>query len=332
MAGTFETRPLGGSGVTVTTLGMGGGPLGKLITTDAEAVAGATVEAAWTEGIRYFDTAPFYGLTRSERRLGAALASRARDTFVVSTKVGRLIRSGGTPAPEQDSTAKHGVVFDYTRQGAATSFAESLERLHLDRVDIALIHDIDRWTHGDRQPEAFAAALDGAYPALADLKAKGRVRAIGLGVNEWRVCRDFAERAAIDCVLLAGRYTLLEQEPVREFLPFCRARGIGVIVGGPFNSGILATGAVAGARYNYLPAPSDILDRVSRIATVTGRYDVPLPVAALAFPLRHPAVASVIPGMMSPAEASAAGVALRRQIPNDLWAELGAEGLVDIST
>ncbi len=332
MAETLDKRPLGRSGVHVTALGMGGGPLGKLVVADADSVASATVDAAWNEGIRYFDTAPFYGLTRSERRLGAALAKRPRDAFVVSTKVGRLIRPGGKPAPEQYPATDIGVVYDYSREGAVTSFEESLDRLNLQRVDIVLIHDIDRWTHGDRQPEAFAAALAGAYPVLADLRAKGRVRAIGLGVNEWRVCRDFAERAEIDCLLLAGRYTLLEQEPVREFLPFCRDRGIGVIIGGPFNSGILATGAVDGARYNYLPAPDAILDRVRRIAAVTARHGVPLPVAALAFPLRHPAVASVIPGMMSPAEVAAAGAALRQPIPGDLWAELAAEGLVDAST
>ena len=191
-----------------------------------------------------------------------------------------------------------------------------------------LIHDIDRWTHGDDQPKAFAAALDGAYGALADLKAAGTVGAIGLGVNEWQVCRDFAERAPIDCVLLAGRYTLLEQEPAREFLPFCVERGIGVVIGGPFNSGILVTGAVPGAWYNYAPAPPDILDRVRRIEAVAARHGVSLPAAALAFPLRHPAVASVIPGMMTPGEVASAVANARTSILPALWDDLRAEGLV----
>jgi D-threo-aldose 1-dehydrogenase len=297
--GVFEKRPLGNSGVVVTALGFGGGPIGKSITSAGDEIARDTVDAAWNEGVRYFDTAPLYGLTRSERRIGASLAVRPRNEFVISTKVGRLIQRGGKRAPEQDPISELGVVFDYSREGALASFEESLDRLKLERVDIVLIHDIDRWTHSDRQPEAFSAALDGAYPILADLKAKGLVRAVGLGVNEWRVCRDFAERVEIDCVLLAGRFTLLEQEPAREFLPFCLERGIGVIIGGPFNSGILATGPVDGALYNYAPAPRDILDRVRRIETVVRRYGIPLSAAALAFPLRHPAVACVIPGMAS---------------------------------
>ena len=319
-------RPLGRSGVLVTELGFGGGPVGHLDTPDAGTTARRTVDAAWERGIRYFDTAPLYGFGRSELRLGAALASRTRDEFVVSSKVGRLLR------PPADRVAAHDleVVFDYSREGAVASFEESLERLKLGRIDVLLIHDIDGWTHGDRQPAAFSAAVDGAYRTLADLKARGLVRAIGLGVNEWRVCRDFAERVPIDCVLLAGRYTLLEQEAGREFLPFCLERGIGIIVGGPFNSGILATGAIADARYNYAPAPPDVLDRVRRIEAVVRRHGVPLPAAALAFPLRHPAVAAVIPGMVGPAEVDAAATALENPIPDELWRELSAEGLVEI--
>jgi aryl-alcohol dehydrogenase-like predicted oxidoreductase len=227
LAKEFETRQLGRSGVHVTVLGFGGGPVGTFINSEADAIACDTIDSAWDEGIRYFDTAPLYGLNRSERRVGSALADRPRDEFIVSTKVGRLIRTGGKPAPEQDPSSALGVIFDYSRHGTLASFEESLGRLNLRRVDVLLIHDIDHWTHGDRQSEAFAAALEGAYPVLADLKAKGRVRAIGLGVNEWQICRDFAKRAEIDCVLLAGRFTLLEQEPAREFLPFCLERGIG---------------------------------------------------------------------------------------------------------
>jgi D-threo-aldose 1-dehydrogenase len=319
----LEKRPLGRSGVLVTTLGFGGGPLGHLDTPDATAITRQTVDTAWERGIRYFDTAPLYGLGRSESRLGAALAARNRDEFVLSSKVGRLLRR---PAAADPGTRDLEVVFDYSQEGAVASFEESLERLKLGRVDVLLIHDIDRWTHADRQPRAFSAALDGAYRTLADLKARGLVRAIGLGVNEWQVCRDFAERVPIDCVLLAGRFTLLEQEAGREFLPFCVERGLSAIVGGPFNSGILATGAVEGALYNYAPAPPDVLDRVRRIEAVVGGSGVPLAAAALAFPLRHPAVAAVIPGMMNPSEVEAAAASLQRPIPEEVWLALSDRG------
>jgi len=296
---------LGRSGISVTTLGFGGGAIGNLSRAISDEEAAATVGAAWDAGIRTFDTAPLYGHGRSEQRIGHALGQRARCDFVLSTKVGRLLRH---PAGETFETrgfidVPHlEVVYDYRRDGAQRSVEESLQRLGLDRVDIALIHDIDRWTHGDRQPEIFAEALDGAYRALADLKAQGIVRAVGIGVNEWEVARDVALRVPIDCVLLAGRYTLLEQEARHEFLPLCVEQGIGVIVGGPFNSGILVTGPVAGARYNYAPAPPAVSERVGRIAAITQAHGVPLAAAALAFPLRHPAVSTVIPGLMSAEE------------------------------
>ncbi len=328
MRTTFEKRQLGRSGVLVTPLSFGGGPIGHLKDRDADAIARASVDTAWAEGVRYFDTAPLYGLGESERRLGRALANRSRDDFVISTKVGRLLRHPAGQGGIDDAPARE-IVFDYSREGAEASFEESFERLKLGRIDILLIHDIDRWTHGDRQPQFFAAALDGAYRMLVDLKAQGLVRAIGLGVNEWRVCRDFVERAPIDCVLLAGRYTLIEQEPAREFLPFCLERSLSVIIGAPFNSGILATGAIAGALYNYAPAPQHLLDRVSTIEAVLRRFDVPLAAAALAFPLRHPAVAAVIPGIMNPSQATAAAAALRHPIPDDAWSALADERLIE---
>jgi D-threo-aldose 1-dehydrogenase len=324
-------RRLGRSPVTVSEIGFGGGPVGNLRRAITDAEAGEVLAAAWAGGIRSFDTAPLYGHGQSERRLGAYLRGRPRDEFAISTKVGRRLRP-----TSRDDFDHHGfvdipqveTVFDYSREGARASLEESLERLRLDRLDVVLIHDIDHWTHGADQPRAFAAALDGAYRALADFRAAGTVGAIGIGVNEWQVCQDFALRAPIDCVLLAGRYTLLEQEPGQEFLPFCVERGIGVVVGGPFNSGILATGAVAGAWYNYAPAPPEVMDRVRRIQAVVARHGVSVASAALAFPLRHPAVASVIPGMMTPAEVANAVASARTPVPPALWDELRNEGLI----
>jgi len=234
---------------------------------------------------------------------------------VLSSKVGRLIRpksAGGV------------VVFDYSREGARRSIGESLDRLRLDRIDIALIHDIDGWTHGAEQPRRFAEALDGAYRALSDLKAEGAIRAIGLGVNEWRVCRDFAERVPVDGFLLAGRVSLLEHEAEETFLPFCAERGIGLIIGGPYNSGILATGAIDGARYNYAPADEAVRARVRRLEAICASRSVSLAAAALAYPLRQPAVSAVIPGLASTAEVAALRESLARPIPDDLWAALRA--------
>ncbi len=332
-AHTLPVRPLGRSGVVVTALGFGGGPIGNLRRPISDEAAADTIAAAWDAGVRYFDTAPLYGHGRSEMRLGATLRQKPRSDFVLSTKVGRLLRP-----PASADFEKHGfadipnleVVYDYSRDGALRSLEESFKRLGLERADIALIHDVDGWTHGARQPQVFAEALDGAYRALADLKAQGVVRAIGIGVNEWQVCRDFALRAPIDCVLLAGRYTLLEQEAGREFLPLCVERGIGVIVGGPFNSGILVTGPVEGAQYNYAPASAAIRERVGRIKAIVEAHGVSLAAAALAFPLRHPAIAAVIPGLMSVEEVRWADQCLATPIPASLWDALAAEGLIGI--
>jgi len=316
----ISTRRLGRTCLEVTTLGFGGGPIGWRDNRGAAADAATTLAHAWEAGLRYFDTAPFYGFGRSERRVGAFLGSRRRDDFVLSTKVGRLVRDTG---PASDP-----VVYDYSGDGALRSHDESLRRLGLERIDILLIHDIDCWTHGAEQPRRFAEALDGAYRALADLKAEGAIGAIGLGVNEWETCRAFAERVPVDCFLLAGRHTLLEQGGAAEFLPFCAERGIGIIIGGPFNSGILASGAVAGARYDYKPAPDAILKRVARIEAACAAYGVPLAAAALAYPLRHPAVTTIIPGADGPDELSEIVGWAGTTIPPGLWERLAADGLI----
>jgi D-threo-aldose 1-dehydrogenase len=219
-------------------------------------------------------------------------------------------------------------VYDYSRDGALRSAEESLERLGLDRIEILLIHDIDRFTHKEEQPRRFREAMDGAYPALAGLRAQGVVGAIGLGVNDWRVCEDVARVADIDCVLLAGRYTLLEQEPLASFLPLCVEKGISVIAAGVFNSGILATGPKAGAFYNYSAAPPAILDRATSLERICRAHGVPLAAAALQFPLAHPAVAGAVVGARTGDEVRSNQALLDHEIPAALWADLKSQRLL----
>ncbi len=327
MTDLLATHPLGRTGLRATRLGFGGGPLGNLRRAIDDAEALAVLEAAWARGLRYVDTAPLYGHGRSETRLGRFLAAKPRDAFVLATKVGRLLR----PATRADFD-RHGfvdtpnleVVFDYGRDGVRRSLEASLGRLGLERVDIALVHDPDRWTHGDGQPAVLRQVLDEALPALLDLKAAGVVRAVGVGLNEWQPALAIAERLPLDVVLLAGRWTLLERRAGERFLPFCAERGIAVVAGGVFNSGILATGAVPGAWHDYRPAPDAILEKVRTIEAVCRRFGVPLPAAALQFPLRHPAVATVIPGLMSVAEVVQAAGWMAQPIPEALWRVLDA--------
>jgi D-threo-aldose 1-dehydrogenase len=314
------SRQLGRTALKLTCLGLGTGMIGRLDGSNGEDVAAATLDAAWQAGVRYFDTAPLYGLGRSERRLGRFLQTKPRRAFTISTKVGRIVQDTGSCEPGFD--------FDYGRDGALRSLEASLRRLGLDRIDIALVHDIDRWTHGEAQPHRMREALDGALPALVDLRGQGVVDAVGLGVNNWQVCREVAQRADVDCFLLAGRHTLLDQEASVELLPLCRERGIGIIIGGPYNTGILATGSVAPGTYDYAPAPADVIERVRRIEGVLARHDVPLAAAAVNYPLLDPAVATVIPGLASPAEVAAAAAHISSKIPCEVWAELRAEGLL----
>jgi D-threo-aldose 1-dehydrogenase len=323
-AGRLGRRELG-------PLGFGGAPLGNLYARVEPAAALDTVRAGWEMGLRYFDTAPHYGHGLSEHRIGHVLRELPRGQFVLSTKVGRLL-SPDPAAPE----SQHGYVgglpfvqrFDYSYDGALRSLEDSLQRLGLARVDIVYIHDLGRDTHGEEQPRRFRQAMEGAYPALERLRAAGAVRAIGLGVNEWQVCRDALAHGDFDLFLLAGRYTLLEQPALAELMPLCQARGVGIVVGGPFNSGILATGAAAGARYDYGPAPREVVAKVAGIEAICRRYDVPLRAAALRFPLGHPAVVSVIPGARSAGEVRENVGLMRRPIDPALWEEIKAEGLL----
>ena len=317
-----------GRPLSVTRLGFGGAPLGNLYRGISEDDAQATLRAAHAGGIRLFDTAPFYGLGRSEERFGSAIESVGREGLVLSTKIGRLLVDG--PVDEStrglfvDAPQKQ-VVFDYTHDGVMRSHDSSLDRLGVEAIDILLIHDVDVWTHGSQAAadEKVRELFDrGGYRALAALKAADRIAAIGAGVNEWQACETLLERADFDCFLLAGRYTLIEQEALESFLPACVARDVGIILGGPFNSGILATGAVEGARFNYQPAPPDILERVRQIEDVCRDHGVTLPAAALQFVLAHPAVKSVIPGAMSEREVRQNVALLEETIPPAFWADL----------
>jgi D-threo-aldose 1-dehydrogenase len=325
-------RPLGRTGLRVTALGFGGAPLGNLFRPIPEADAVGAVAEAYAAGVRYFDTAPLYGHGLSERRMGEVLRGHPREGYVLSTKVGRWLE------PCEPAEAGGGayvgippfrIVYDYSAAGARRSLEASLGRLGLDRVDILYVHDIDVRTHGaDGQPARQAEALAGAWPALRQLREEGIVRAIGLGVNEWPVCQALAEVSDPDVFLLAGRYTLLEQTALETFLPLCARRGIGIVIGGPYNSGILATGAVAGATYDYRPAPEAVLARVRRIEAVCESHDVPMAAAALQFPLAHPAVVAVIPGARTPAEVRQNLALWRDRLPAALWRDLRSEGLL----
>ncbi len=326
------TRRFGRVDLPVTRLGFGGGPIGNIFRAVSEEDAAAIVGEAWNAGVRFFDTAPMYGHGLSEARLGAALRWRRRDDFVISSKVGRVL----TPAPRASIDFTPWVDglpnrprFDYSYDGTLRSLEDSLQRLGLERIDIVFIHDCDVFTHGPQhQPGRFREAMDGAWRALDRMRAEGVVRAIGVGVNEWQVCLAALKERDFDCFLLAGRYTLLEQEALDEFLPLCEARDVAVVLGAAYNSGILATGAVSGAKYNYGPAPEPVLARVRRIEAVCARHDVPLKAAAIQFVLGHPAIPTTVPGCRSVAQMADTIGAFRHQIPAAFWAELKHEGLL----
>ena len=318
---------LGKTSVEGTCWSFGGAPLGNLFDPVLEADSEAALEAAWKAGIRFFDTAPLYGRGVSEERIGKFLKAKPRGEFAFATKVGRLLNKSGKAfiEPPFTNSADVEVVFDYSADGVKRSIDDSLKRIGLDSIDVVLIHDIGVDTHGPvEQPRRYREALEGAWPVLADLRRQGVIKAAGLGVNDWRVCVQFLKDADPDCFLLAGRYTLLEQEPLAELLPLCIKRGASVISAGPLNSGILATGAKPGARYNYLPAPPDIMRRVAAIEAVAKRHGVQLAAAALQFPLAHPAVATVLNGARSRAEIEANALLRREEIPAAFWADLKA--------
>ena len=315
----------------VTAFGFGTAPIGNIFREIDEQTSEAMIRTAWDAGVRYFDTAPMYGHGLSELRTGHGLRWMERDGYTLSSKVGRLLK----PARKQDidyapwtNAGRFTMHFDYSYDGTMRSFEDSLQRLNLERMEVCFIHDIDVFTRGDEQPEVFKQAMDGAWKALSDLRDQGAVKAIGVGVNEWQVCHEALKQRDFDCFLLAGRYTLLEQEALDAFLPLCEERGAAVVVGGGFNSGILATGAVDGAKYNYAPAPPEIMDKVARIEKVCAAHGVPLPAAALQFVVAHPAVASFLAGTRTVAQLEQNLEWFSHPVPAEFWASLKAEGLL----
>ncbi|MEV4751791.1 aldo/keto reductase [Streptosporangium sp. NPDC049248] len=306
----------------VSRYGFGAAPIGNLFSEVGEDVARAAVDTAYEAGIRLFDTAPHYGLGLSERRLGAALADRPRDSYTLSTKVGRLLVPAEGPfgRDEQgfDVPADLRRVWDFSRDGVRRSLEESLARLGLDAVDIVLIHDPD---------DHWEQAVGEAYPALAELRDQGVVKAIGVGMNQAGMLARFVRETGVDMVMLAGRYTLLDQSGADELLPLCAGRGVSVLAAGVFNSGLLATHDPSGT-YDYAPAPGPLLERARRIAAVCDRHGVTLPQAALAFPLRHPAVATVVVGARSATEVTRNAALTAKPVPETLWTDLTAEGLI----
>ncbi len=318
MSVSLARRSFGKCDLTMPTLGFGASGIAKTSREDATPI----VHAALAAGLDHVDTAPFYGLGESERRLAPALAATP-DRFTISTKVGRLIRTGSDGAPQS--------VFDYSEVGAETSLAESLVRLGRERVDMAILHDVSQRFHGDRTDAVFDEAMQGAYKALTRWRRDGRVRAIGIGVNDCRTCLRALREADFDFLLLAGRLTLLDHEGFDVVLPEAHKRGVGVIAAAPFNSGILAIGARPDATFFYQPASPEILDRTRRIEAACSRYGVPLPAAALQFALLHPAVGCVLAGYCSLSEVRQNIIHAHHAIPYNFWEDLRATGLLAAS-
>jgi D-threo-aldose 1-dehydrogenase len=328
---TFNA-PFGGQ-VDLTEMGFGTAPLGNLYRELSEQQVEETLQAAWDGGMRYFDTAPQYGLGLSECRLSEYFAGKDRNSFVLSTKIGRLLEPAspeGFDAGQWVNPHINNIIYDYSYDGVMRSIEASLKRLNLDRVDILYIHDVDAFTHGSREAsdQRIKEVMDGGYKALDELRGTGVVQAIGAGVNEWEVCETLTKFGDFDIFLLAGRYTLLEQDALNSFLPICAKQGIGIVLGGPYNSGILATGPIKGAKYNYEDAPPEILARVSRIEEVCTAHDVPMVQAALQFPTAHPAVITVIPGGQTAQEVRQNLNIYSGNIPAGLWSDLKSTGLI----
>src|SRR3954447_3024271 len=317
------TRPLGRGGLAVGPLSFGTAPIGNLGRRVGEDEWRVALEAAWETGVRYFDTAPHYGLGLAEQRLAEGLAGR--DGFVVSTKVGRVLAPSASAPEEMDTEgfavpATHVRVRDYSRDGVLASLESSLERLGLDRVDLLFVHDPDDYR---------SEALDGAFPALDELRSQGVITSYGAGMNQAEMLADFVRETDLDVVMLAGRYTLLEQGALDDLLPECEARGVSVVAAGVFNSGLLARDRPSeGVTYDYAPAPPELLARVRRIADVLERHGTSLPVAAAQFALAHPVVATVCLGARSAAQVQRNAALFDQSVPAAAWSELVAEGLL----
>lgn len=324
-------RKFGRVDLDVTAFAFGTAPVGNFLAEIDEATSDAMFRRAWDAGVRFYDTAPMYGHGLSELRSGQSLRWKNRDDFVLASKVGRILhpaRRGAIDFAPWVNAAPFTIEFDYSFDGTMRSVEDSLQRLALERIDVLFIHDIDVFTRGKDQPEVFREAMDGCYRALARLRDEKVVKAIGVGVNEWEVCHEALKQRDFDCFLLAGRYTLLEQEALNEFLPLCEARGAAVLVGGGFNSGILATGARPGAKYNYAPAPASIMEKVAKIEAVCAEFGVPLAAAALQFVVAHPAVPSFCAGTRTVDQLNQNLVWFSQPIPAEFWAALKQKGLL----
>jgi D-threo-aldose 1-dehydrogenase len=328
-----QRRTIGRRGLQVTGLGLGTAPLGGLYNDLSDEQALATVAAAWDSGVRFFDTAPHYGHTKAEHRLGDALRRYPRDQYVLSTKTGRHFVPRTTPYDGSEgwqNPLPFEAIFDYTHDGILRSFEDSQQRLGIVEIDILLIHDIGRVTHGEKNPHYWKQLTEGGgFRALDELRSAGVVKAVGLGVNEGAAILEVMADFDIDCALLAGRYTLLEQATLDDLLPACEARGVSILLGGAFNSGILARGVQGDLKFNYAAAPKEVIERVARLEAVCREYDVPLAAAALQFPYAHPAVATVLTGARSVEELRENVASFERPIPVELWTALRDKGLLD---
>lgn len=329
----FAWRRVGRTALRVTQLGFGTATLGDIRVRVSEAQSAATIEAAWAAGIGFYDTAPWYGRTKSEHRLGQVLRGKPRDSYVLSTKVGRVFHRPAQPLAGEDAWAgplAFDLRFDYTRAGVMRSYEDSLQRLGINTVDALLIHDLDAGYHGEDGVRANLDALDvgGGFAALDELKARGEIKAIGAGINVTGMIPRFLERFPFDLFIVAMPYTLLNQAALDGELRLCTEKGASVVIGAPFASGILAVGARAGATYGYRPAEDDVMARARRIDELCAGYGVPLGAAALQFPFGHEAVVSIIPGPNAPEQVRSNLAWMRQPIPPELWVDLKREGLI----
>jgi D-threo-aldose 1-dehydrogenase len=329
-------RRVGKTRLEVTTLGLGGAPMGGFRASISDAEAVGLTNDAYELGVRYFDTSPFYGYGRSELRMGAALREKPRDSYVLSTKIGRImhaLKPGEKPPADFRENGLPGFApeFDYTYDGVMRSLEHSHFRLGISKIDIALVHDVDFWTTKDRAilDQRFKTVMDSGFKALDELRKAGVIGAIGVGINESDTSLRFIQAGDFDCMLLAGRYTLLEQGGLEAFLPECVKRGVSVILGGPYNSGILTGGVKDDTTHDYVQAPAHLIEKARKIEAICTRHGVELGAAAMQFPLFHPALCAVIPGALSATEVRQNVERLSVKIPTELWSELKREKLID---
>ena len=319
-----------------TILGFGGSTIGNIDQSRIvpESDAFAAIQTAWNRGIRYFDTGPLYGVGIGEQRMGHVIRQHARETYTISTKVGVILKPLAPNTPDKGQFTNRlpfEAIYDYSYDATMRSIEDSMQRIGLNQFDIALIHDIDERTHGVKgQKKVFSEAMEGAYLALERLRGDGVLQAIGVGVSSWEICQECALSSDVDCFILAGRYTLLEQESLKSFLPLCQDRNIGVIAAAPYNSGILIHGPTRGVHYNYVPATIEILNKTRKIQAVCDRHEVSLAAAALQFPLGHPAVSIVLPGPRTPAQVEKTVQLFQEKISRDFWEDLKFEQLINV--